>query len=546
MLTAKNKKKSRLSNINREYDIIIVGGGITGANILWDATLRGYRCLLLEKSDYASGTSQATSKLIHGGLRYLKNLEFSLVRESLRERRILAKITPHAMRPMGFLIPIRSLYAKLILWAGMFLYNLFSFDRNEEILDEVKIPRYIWNSFEETIYKSPNIHPKNVIGSFQYYDYLNVNPERHTCEFIFSAKKKGAHAYNYAKVSSISKTFSGKAYQVKIDDSISGETIYTQTKVLINSAGPWADYIDALAGIPTDTKIIRSKGIHAVVRNICDKECVVAQKRDGSHLFVIPWRNRTIIGTTDVRYDQHPDQFSVTEKDLQELIDDINYAYGFSNLTLNDIVYFYGGLRPLVEDTNHKDETYSASRKAEIFHYNKDGYPGVFAALGGKYTTSRSVAEKIVNQIDIYFGYTDKVCKTKDELLIGAYQKPRLELIRELQAKFPKVSGRKIEILTFRYGTIAEKMLAKPGKYEIPLANGEIFFEEEIDYLCEEEEIIKASDLFFRRSGIGTVGRLGREQLNIVIDHLAKKLSWDQKRKKEEMAEIEKRYLWNR
>ncbi|MDZ4726340.1 MAG: glycerol-3-phosphate dehydrogenase/oxidase [Leptospira sp.] len=537
------KNKSRLNDLEKEYDIIIIGGGITGANIVWDATLRGFKCLLVEKKDFASGTSQATSKLIHGGLRYLKNLEFGLVRESLYERRILAKISPHAVRPMGFIIPIRSLFARMILWAGMFLYNLLSFDRNKAISEDTLLPSYIWNSKEETIYKTPQSNRQNLSGSYQYYDYMNMNPERHTCEFIFSAKNKGAHVLNYTEVSSISKQYSG-GYSVTISDSLTNTSKTISAPVVINSAGPWADFIETMAGIKQEKQILRSKGIHAVVRNISSKECIILQKQDGSHLFVIPWRNRTIIGTTDTVFNDHPDNFKVTESEILNLLSEVNSSFGFAKLTLEDVEYYYGGMRPLVEDVGEKKDTYSASRKSEIMHYTKDGFEGFFSALGGKYTTSRGVAEKLINQVSLFLRKEILPCYTNIMPLLGGDFESKQTLVIELEKKFPKISGKKLETLVSRYGSETIKVLNYKSKEEYELPNGEVLYEEEIIYSIQNEAIVHATDFYFRRSGAGTVGKIKLEERKRIDAKLASLLKWDNKRLKLESEEVNQRYIW--
>ncbi len=539
----KLNKQSRLQRIDKEYDIIIIGGGITGANVIWDATLRGFKCLLVEKSDYASGTSQATSKLIHGGLRYLKNLEFALVRESLRERRILAKISPHAVKTLGFIIPIHSFFQRLILWAGMFLYNFLAFDRNKEITSDALIPRFIWNSREETIYKSGALDREKLIGSFQYYDYMNTNPERHTSEFIFSAKARGAHAFNYMQVTSITKQSSG-GYLIGLYDQENGQTKLTSAKVVINSAGPWADIVESLAGIAPEKKLLRSKGIHAVVRNICSKECIILQKKDGSHLFVIPWRNKTIIGTTDTVFDDSPEKFSVKESEIKTLLEEVNTSFGFSQLTLSDVDYYYGGLRPLVEDIDSKKDTYSASRKSEIMHYTKEGYFGFFSALGGKYTTSRGVAEKLIDQVSIFLKDQKIPCATHVTPLLGGDYLNKKELVKILNSKFPKQKGRKLEQLAERYGMEAINVLSYKGSEEYTLPNGEIFYEEEIEYAIKHEDILHATDFYFRRSGAGTLGKINFNDRKKIDTKLAKLLGWSNQKLKAEMLDVDKRYQW--
>ncbi|MBM9547480.1 glycerol-3-phosphate dehydrogenase/oxidase [Leptospira sp. 201903074] len=536
-------ENSRLKNLKNEYDIIIIGGGITGANVLWDATLRGYNCLLVEKNDYASGTSQATSKLIHGGLRYLKNLEFALVRESLSERRYLAKISPHAVRPMGFIIPIRSWFQRIQLFLGMELYNALSFDRNKEIDPDVQLPRYRWNSLGETIYKVLGLSRKSLKGSFQYYDYANPNPEKHTTEFILSAKEKGAHAFNYLSVTTLKKQNSG-GYTVGLTDSISGKKVLVSTKMVVNSAGPWADVIESMTGVTAEKKLVRSKGIHAVVRNICGNECVVLSKRDGSHLFVIPWRGKTIVGTTDTAYEEDPDVFKVKQSEIVDLLDEVNYSFGFAKLTLKDVDYYYGGLRPLVEDPGSTEGTYSASRKSEIFHYEKEGFPGFFSALGGKYTTSRAVAETLVNAIDLYYKGAESTCVTKFTPLLGGRYQSLKELTNELEFKFPKAAGSKIDTLARRYGSVAWKILSleRNDSYRIP--NGEIYYEEEVEYLVTHEEILHLTDFYFRRSGVGTVGNLDPLERTRLDKKIAKLLGWNADRTKEEIKAVDQRYKW--
>lgn len=173
------------------YDLLVIGGGITGAHVLWDSTLRGMKSILLEKNDYASGTSQATSKMIHGGLRYLKNFELGLVRESLRERATFARITPQAIQTMGFVVPIYSNIERFVLKTGMEMYNALSYDRNSDISKDRLIPKYSFLSKEQTVMESPTIKRDQLKGSYLYYDYLNINPERHTCELFFPRGKEG-------------------------------------------------------------------------------------------------------------------------------------------------------------------------------------------------------------------------------------------------------------------------------------------------------------------------------------------------------------------
>lgn len=526
-----------------DYDTLVIGGGITGACILWDATLRGISTLLVEKNDFASGTSQATSKLIHGGLRYLKNFELSLVRESLRERRNLAKISPHALRTLGFVVPLYSNAESLLLLAGMEMYDKLSYDRNSEISADLKIPKYRhWNK-EETIYHFPQIPRDHLKGSFIYYDYANVNPERHTTEFIFSAMAKGAKAKNYTKAERIEILPGSSGYRVELIDQLTKIRKTIQVKTIVNASGPWADLIESKLGVTTETHLVRSKGIHVVVRKIASDDCLVLKKRDLSHLFIIPWRGKTILGTTDTVFNDHPDHFHVTKSDIQNLLDEVNHAYGYTHLTMDDVDFYYGGMRPLVEDPTEKSNTYNASRKSEVLDYAEMGFPGFYSALGGKYTTSRAIAEKVVDQLSAYLPGNYSECTTELTPLQGGEFSDFSTLCRDLRKRFPKLPGIKLETIAQRYGSQSYEILSHPISSEIfYLEGGERLYPEEIISISKNESIQFASDFFFRRSGAGVPGKPNSETISGILKILSKIKKWSPARLKKEKDSILNRY----
>lgn len=529
-----------------DSDCLIIGGGITGACIFWDARLRGLSCTLVEKNDFASGTSQATSKLIHGGLRYLKNFELGLVRESLRERRILGKISPHGVRSLGFALPIYSQSESLMLRAGMELYDKLSYDRNQGISSDLWIPKYSFWNRSRAIQELPLVPREGLVGAYLYYDYANINPERHTTEFILSAVEKGGTAYHYTEVIGLEKIISGAepGYRVILKDKITGKNREIKTRTVVNATGPWADILEDRLGIPGEKHLVRSKGIHIVIRRITKENCVVLKKRDKSHLFVIPWRGKTIVGTTDSVYSDSPDAFRVTKEDIQNLIDDLNYAYGNTSIKISDVDFYYGGLRPLVDDSGGSS-SYSSSRKAEVMDYKDHGFPGVFAALGGKYTTSRAVAESLVDKLADYLPGEFGTCQTADTPLLGGDYADQHSLCKDLEKKFPKESGEKIEILASRYGTAASRVLKSGWKEKgtyYTLSGGEKFYPEEVLYLAKNEMIEKASDFYFRRSGVGVLGKGNSTEWKAIFDLLAKAKNWKPVRKNQEWKEITERY----
>ncbi len=535
-------KKSSSGISSQVFDTLVIGGGITGATLLWDATLRGLKTVLIEKNDFASGTTQATSKLIHGGLRYLKNAEFGLVRESLRERRILAKISPHALKTLGFIIPIYSSVEKWITHLGLSMYDRFSYDRNREIPSDSWIPKYRFLSPEEIVLEAPSLPRKGLKGGFLYYDYQNMNPERHTCEFIFSAERKGGTALNYTELVAISRQ--GEVYQAIVKDKRSGKSYPIFAKTVVNAAGPWADFVETLAGVGMEKVLVRSKGIHIVTRSLTVSKAVVLKKRDKTHMFVLPWRGKTIIGTTDTVFSDSPDQFKVSKTDIHGLLDEINFAFGYAELTEDDVDFFYGGMRPLVEDPGEKSDTYNASRKTEILDYKEKGLPGFFTALGGKYTTSRHLAEKIADKLCEFLPGKFHPCETHQIPLLSGEFSDLSSLVKGLAKKFPKLDGEFLESAASRYGSSAYEVLqtAKPKEEYAVLSNGEKFHQSEIRYITKNEKVEKATDFFFRRSGVGVPGIPSPEDLDFLIGEIGKTLGWNPARKKTETGEVLARY----
>ncbi len=526
---------------NNQFDLIVIGGGITGATILWDAALRGMKAILLDKNDYASGTTQATSKLIHGGLRYLKNGELGLVRESLRERRTLAQIAPHAVRPEGFLMPIYSgnKNGRFLLGTALTIYDMLSFDRNKNISDDNHLPSSRYLDRTTTMAEEPGLRHEGLKGAYVYYDYANVNPERLCCEFIFSAKEFGAEARNYTEVSTIS-TAAGSGHRVFITDRITGEKASLQASAVVNAGGPWADYLESRAFGTDAPPLLRSKGIHIITRKINGSKTVALFKKDGMHFFIIPWRGKSIIGTTDTIYEDHPDRFRVKREDIESLLETANETF-HANLEMNDVDYYYGGLRPLVDDGSKN--TYNASRKIEIHHHEDSGRAGFFSVLGGKYTTSRYLAETVVDKIADYLPGSWKSCKTHSTPLAGGRFSTLESLEEDLNREFPSASSLKIHQLASRYGSIARDILRRKGDGKSwKLSNGELYFGEEMQYLLEKEEIEFASDLYFRRSGIGTVGPAAETTDRQVIDIMGKSAGWNGSFRKSALEEIKSRY----
>ncbi|OYT14531.1 MAG: glycerol-3-phosphate dehydrogenase, partial [Bacteroidetes bacterium 4572_77] len=344
------------------YDMVIVGGGISGAFVAYEAASRGLKVALFEKGDFGEATSAATSKLIHGGLRYLANLEFGLVRESLIERRVLENIAPNFVYPLPMLIPtyknIKS--SKYLLTAGMLLYDLLSFDKSWTWDDSKKIPMHRTIGKKKTKLLAPLVPQRKLSGSSIFYDCQNINPERLTLGVIKSAASYGAHMANYAKMEQLiveSEIVKG----VIVKDLLSGKSHKIDADITINATGPWSDIVLKTTGNlkNIDHHIRRSEGIHLIVKKMVDDHAITIVTKKKRHVFMLPWRNHTIIGTTDKAYSGKPDDYSVSEKSIAELLEEINASLDKQyHISKKDILYSYGGMRPLVE--KETEGTYNA------------------------------------------------------------------------------------------------------------------------------------------------------------------------------------------
>lgn len=528
----------------KEYDLIIIGGGITGAAVAYDAASRGLSVALLERDDFGSKTSSATSKLIHGGLRYLANFELGLVRESLRERRILENIAPNFVYPIPNMVITdkKSLQTmKSTLKIGMILYDVLSFDKKFTWDRNKKIPCHRSYSREATITAEPSVEKSDLTGSLVYYDCASIFPERLTLAFIKSAVFNGADAANYMEVTGFNFNDS-RVTGIIAKDRIKNKKVTVSGKLVINCAGPWADRILNLTGKNPHGEVLRrSEGIHIITKKLTNKNLITAVTPSGRHIFIIPWRGHSLIGTTDKEFLGSPDDWKVTRESIDGLIDEVNVSFSDRiKITHDDVIHTYGGLRPLVE--TQTEDVYQSSRKYEIFDNSKDGIEGLLTVEGGKYTTSRNLALNVVNQACKKLGIKTVKSETDKNYLAGSEIEDIEAFVKyciELHDSFDKSQ---VEYLARIYGTEIEAVMdiaAKDKKLSEKLnADGEILAQ--VVYAINEEMALTLKDILFRRTGIGTLGHPGKDVLKKVADAAAKILGWDSARKKEEIAAAEK------
>jgi len=383
-----------------KFDLIIVGGGITGAAVAYIAAARGLSVVLFEKKDYGGATSAATSKLIHGGLRYLANGELKLVRESLRERRILGNIAPNFVYSLPFLMPMYRRW-KGNIWkmlAGMYIYDALSYDKKDTWDKSKRLQNHKLVSYRKTIRLEPNLKMEDLRNAFYFFDYQSIFPERLTLAFIKSAAEYGARVSNYTPVEGFVFGEGNRITGVKVRDTFTGATKEVHGELIVNCGGTWADKIlnMAVGKVSTTHKVKRSEGIHIITKKIAGHHVVSLQTDTGGHMMVMPWRDHSLIGTTDKEFLGDPDDYRVSGESIDEIISNVNTYFG-RKISREDIIHAYGGLRPLVDDQTKG--SYETSRKYEVYDNEADGIFGMITVEGGKFTTSRSLASQVMKMV---------------------------------------------------------------------------------------------------------------------------------------------------
>jgi glycerol-3-phosphate dehydrogenase len=444
------------------FDLLVIGGGINGAGIARDAAMRGLSVALVEQADFASGTSSKSSKLIHGGLRYLENFEFGLVLEASRERDHLRRhIAPHLVHPMPFVFPIFAgdPVGRLRLAAGLWVYDGLSAFRN--------IARHRSWGAEVALEHEPRLRREGLQGAMHYYDCW-ADDARLTLETVLGAVAAGAIACNYVGVSAFTHA-EGKVTGARLVDRLHGGTLTVAARQVVNATGPWLDRVRLLDD-PAAAPVLRlTKGTHLVVprERIGNQNAIVIRApRDGRVMFAIPWDEQTLIGTTDTDYDQAPEAVAADAEDVDYLLEAVNHYFPDARLGERDVIGAFAGLRPLVAPAG--DATPSeTSREEEIF----EAPSGLLSLGGGKLTTYRSVAEKVVDRVverlrRLDSGRRFAPCRTLETPLPGA----KVDLpgrggfpgfAKRVRAAAPPSLGEEaVRYLLERYGTAASEIVA--------------------------------------------------------------------------------------
>ncbi len=514
-------RATRLAS-NTVYDLLIIGGGITGAGIARDAAMRGLKVAMVEKEDLAAGTSSRSSKLVHGGLRYLEHYEFGLVFESVSERALLRRLAPHLVRPLPFLFPGFS-GDRVPLWmmaAGVTLYDVLSLGRAYRM--------HRRHSKRSTHRLEPGLRTDGLKGSLLYYDCA-TDDSRLTLATGMSAHDHGAHIFARMRVDEL-RTVRGRVEGVECTDTVTGRSHSLRAQVVVCAVGPWTDtFLDA--NEPQPSPVLRTtKGVHFVVRHDrlpVRNAVVMAGQGDGRILFAIPWGNRTYVGTTDTDFDADIDSLHATATDVTYLLEVVNRDFPDARLTEDDVVSTWTGLRPLVAD----EESASASAVSRE-HQLKVLDSGLVLIAGGKLTTYRRMAAEVVEATRELLrskGVRLEECTTGKHPLVGGGEPPQAD------PELSRTLGRPLcDHLAGRYGSdwdaVAQLVVSRDGYADrvvgdLPYVRGEMV------HALREEGALTLEDLFVRRTDIfHKAADQGLECLDEVAELASVQLGWDAQR----------------
>ncbi|ELR64053.1 Aerobic glycerol-3-phosphate dehydrogenase [Photobacterium marinum] len=470
-------------------DLIVVGGGINGAGIAADAAGRGLQVGLYEAADFASATSSASSKLIHGGLRYLEHYEFRLVGEALAEREVLLRKAPHIAHPMRFRLPHRPhLRPAWMIRAGLFLYD--------HLGKRTTLPASHGVKFGQDSVLVPEI-----TQGFEYSDCW-VDDARLVILNVMEVAERGGEVRNRCKVEQAVRE--GELWRVTVRDTLSGETFERRAHALVNAAGPWVKtFFDQSMEEASPRNIRLIKGSHIVVPRVHDQtQAYILQNEDSRIVFVIPYLDRfSIIGTTDVEYHGDPRDVAIDDNEIRYLLDVYNNHFT-RKLTRDDVVWTYSGVRPLCDDESDSPQAITRDYTLELEQEGNN--PPLLSIFGGKLTTYRKLAEAAMVKLAPFFpkmgaSWTANAC-----LPGGDVEFDRQSLAARLQHQCPWLSDFTVERLATNYGTRALKILEGiSGEAEMGQHFGEGLYACELDYLIEHEFVQAAEDVLWRRSKLG-------------------------------------------
>jgi glycerol-3-phosphate dehydrogenase len=524
---------SRLNGIDTAtFDAVVIGGGMAGAGVARDLALRGASVALLEKGDFASGTSSKSSKLIHGGLRYLELFDFRLVRESLREKKTLERLAPHLVRPLPFLVPVYrgSKRGLITVRIGMWLYDLLTPGRERE---RFRVVRAV-----DALALEPSIQAQDLRGAGYYFDDLLLFPERLCLENALSASRHGARVHNYCEVEEVTRG-AGGIDGVHVRDLLTGRVHAVRAPVIVNCAGPWVDRLREMAGVQdAGRRVLRTtKGIHCMLPRMTNR-AVYLSTADDRMIFVIPWREFSMIGTTDTDFDGDLDRLWATREEVEYLLEAVRPALPDARVAFDQVAYTWAGVRPLAYEEGRSASKVSRDHKVVV-----EGPEGRFLSVTGtKLTCFRSLAEQVGDRVMRALGRrvpSRSAALTLDGLdeEVGKLEaRAWMDVSDEIAAT--GLARETLEVLVETYGRGYPRVLdlatkLPDGTARICPSNPEIVAQ--LHFAVGEEMAVSLQDFLLRRTAIGQSACLGLDCYEAIGRRMGALLGWSPRRLEAEL-----------
>lgn len=546
-------RQETLSQIksNPKISVLIVGAGINGIGVFRDLALNGVDALLVERGDFCSGASAASSHMAHGGIRYLENGEFRLVREAVAERNRMIQNAPHLVEPLPTTVPMFKHFSgllnaplkflglldkpsergSLVIKIGLMFYDAFTGKTRV-------VPRHAFRGRAESLKLWPRLNP-DVRATATYYDGSILNPERLALEVMLDGEADGGRALNYVSL------VGGQGNAVTLRDELTGAVFDVQPKLVVNAAGPWIDAANGSLGLSTRF-IGGTKGSHLVLDHPELRETIgnhefFFENKDGRIVLIFPLYDRVIVGTSDIPI-ENPDDALCTDAEVDYFLEMIARVFPDIKVTRENIVFRFSGVRPLAH-TGSAKTTGQITRDHHIQvtegEWTGLGYP-VYSLVGGKWTSFRAFAEQAADKALAFLGRTRQ--KSTRELPVGGgrnYPRTAEEQKRYLDglAAWTGFPAERVRVLFERYGTRAEAAaLSIARQPDQPLKSLPDFTRREVIFLCQQEQVVHLDDLLLRRTLLAMLGRLTRAAVEEMSDAAGESLGWDEGRKKAEAA----------
>lgn len=552
-------KRDISSLAEKEFDLVIIGAGMFGVCAAWEAVQQGLSVAIVDKGDFCQATSANHYKMVHGGIRYIQHGDIYRIRESSRERSAFLRIAPHLVSPLPIVIPTygHGMKGKEILGIGTAMYDLLTADRNRHIPDSKRhIPLTKFMSKKQLLDIFPGVKKDGLTGAGVFSDAQMYNPPRLAWSFLRSALEHGAVAANYSEVIDFLYN-DNKVYGVKIKDRIDNNVFEIRSKVVLNTAGPWAnELLKNTIGLNLNPEPAFSRDAAFIVNRkphndytlaalLKTKDVDAILDRGGRHLFIVPWLDRdiTMLGVWHMVWPGTKDHLFVTEEDLQGFINEVNEAYPEMNITMDDVSMVNTGLTLFGETTPGSKRMSFGKRSLLIDHSKTHSLDGLITLIGVRATVARDMAEKTIDLIGNKLG--KKVFKSQTEFIplyggkIGIFDEYLNHAIKE---DGQLISPKLMKALVHNYGTRYKEVLkyaTSDKSLAEPLGNSTVL-KAEVLHAIKDEMAVNLSDVVFRRTDLGTAGNPGEEVLKACARLVAKELNWDDNKYNDELTQLNK------